>query len=47
VSKTSYYFFQFYDEIEKEINCSALFSNADIDAESEFDQPPKEIPTYL
>ena len=38
---------KFYEEIRKEINCSALFSNENIDAPSEFADPPREIPTYL
>jgi hypothetical protein len=40
-------FFKFYEQIVKDINCSALFSNPYIDAPSEFDKPPVEIPTYL
>ena len=38
---------QFFDFVEKEINCMALFTNPDIDASSEFEYPPSEIPKWL
>ena len=38
---------EFFDFVEKEINCMALFTNPDIDASSEFEYPPSEIPKWL
>ena len=38
---------KYYKSIKKQIDCDALFSNSDIDAESEFQQPPRKIPKYL
>ena len=38
---------KYFDEIEKDINCPALFSNPDIDLYSEFQSPPKRIPKWL
>ena len=38
---------KYYKSIKKKIDCDALFSNSDIDAESEFYQPPRKIPKYL
>ena len=38
---------QYFDFIEKEINCMTLFTNPDIDASSEFEYPPSEIPNWL
>ena len=38
---------KYYKFIEKEVNCEALFSNPDIDAEAEFQRPPSKIPKYL
>ena len=40
-------FNQYFDLVEKEINCMALFTNPDIDASSEFEFPPTEIPKWL
>ena len=40
-------FNQYFDLVEKEINCMALFTNPDIDASSEFEYPPSEIPKWL
>jgi hypothetical protein len=38
---------KYYKFIEKKIDCDALFSNPDIDAEGEFPSPPRKIPKYL
>ena len=38
---------QYFDFIEKEINCMALFTNPNIDACSEFEYPPSQIPKWL
>ena len=38
---------EYFDFVEKEINCMALFTNPDIDASSEFEFPPTEIPKWL
>ena len=38
---------EYFDFVEKEINCMALFTNPDIDASSEFEFPPAEIPKWL
>ena len=40
-------FNKYFDLVEKEINCMALFTNPDIDASSEFEFPPTEIPKWL
>jgi hypothetical protein len=40
-------FFQYYEQIRKQVDCQALFSNPDIDALSEFDDPPKTIPVAM
>ena len=38
---------QYFDFVEKDINCMALFTNPDIDANSEFEYPLSEIPQWL
>ena len=38
---------KYYKFFDKRVNCDALFSNTDIDAEGEFQQPPAKIPKYL
>jgi len=38
---------KYYKFFEKQVNCDALFSNPDIDAEGEFVHPPAKIPKYL
>ena len=38
---------KYYDFIEKEVNCKALFENDLIDRPSELPRPPKKIPKYL
>ena len=38
---------KYYQALKKEVNCEALFTNPDLDAEGEFQFPPKKIPKYL
>jgi hypothetical protein len=38
---------KYYPFLEKSVDCDALFSNADIDANAEFQHPPAKIPKYL
>jgi len=38
---------KYFEVLKKDINCEALFTNPDIDAEAEFEFPPKKIPKYL
>jgi len=40
-------FFQYYEQIHKNIDCEGLFTNPDMDALSEYEIPPKTIPNYL
>ena len=42
-----FFFLQYYESITKRVNCADLFSNLNLDSSSEFEQPPKEIPTFL
>ena len=38
---------KYFDEIQKKVDCDALFSNPDIDDPSQFHDPPKRIPKWL
>ena len=38
---------KYFDEITKDINCPALFSNPDMDIPSQFKDPPIKIPKWL
>ena len=38
---------KYFDEINKEIDCPALFSNPDMDIPSQFKEPPIKIPKWL
>ena len=38
---------KYYDVLTKEVDCRALFENELIDAPSEFNSPPANIPKYL
>ena len=38
---------KYFDHIEKNIDCVGLFSNSDIDINSEFEYPPYKIPKWL
>ena len=38
---------KYFDEITKDINCPALFSNPDMDIPSQFKEPPIKIPRWL
>ena len=38
---------EYFNRIEKKIDCDALFRNSDIDASSEFQYPPQKIPKWL
>ena len=37
----------FFDHIKKNVDCEALFRNADIDISSDFPHPPQRIPKWL
>jgi hypothetical protein len=38
---------KYFEAIEKEIDCDALFASEDMDASSEFDTPPAKMPKWL
>ena len=38
---------EYFDPIEKKIDCDALFRNLDFDTSSEFQYPPQKIPKWL
>ena len=38
---------KYFDEITKNIQCPSLFSNADIDKPSKFEEAPMKIPKWL
>jgi hypothetical protein len=38
---------KYYEQITKNIDCESLFTNPDMDALSEYPEPPKKIPNYL
>ena len=38
---------QYYNYVEKKVDCIGLFTNPNIDAPTEYTVPPRKIPTYL
>jgi len=38
---------KYFDSIQKKINCHDIFANEDMDASSEFQAPPADMPKWL
>jgi len=38
---------QYYEHVRKKVDCNALFSNPNIDAFSDYETAPRDIPTYM